>query len=199
MLGKPALRLSPYGESAPEEEPPPEERDLEQERMALLEQQDEPGLTDRSRQRLRADLLALEDALYRQYALEFFRPHPYRHRVQQEGVEVFADEELGYWRFWSREEACDGEFSGGVLSLEGELGPRLLRAILRMAFELLDARVVRHGKQSFGRKGYLKHTGYSPPSSEEFKPARAKRRRKHRKARSENAKAGKTSTLTPEP
>ncbi|GIW38271.1 MAG: ABC transporter ATP-binding protein [Meiothermus sp.] len=166
MLGKPALRLNPYGETPPEAEPPPEERDLEQEHTALLEQLDEPGLTERSRQRLRADLLALEDALYRQYALEFFRPYPYRYRVQREGLEVFADEELGFWRFWSREEACGGEFSGGVLSLEGKPSPRLLRAVLQVAFELLSARVVRYGKQSFGRKGYLKQ--FMPDSKRQF-------------------------------
>lgn len=155
MLGKPALRLNPYGETPPEAEPSSEARDLEQEHTALLEQLDEPDLTERSRQRLRADLLALEDALYRQYALEFFRPYPYHYRVQQEGLEVFADQELGFWRFWSREEACSGELSGGVLNLEGRASPRMIRAILRVAFELLGALVVRYGKQSFGRKGYL--------------------------------------------
>lgn len=196
MLGKPALRLSPYGESAPEEEPPPEERDLEQERMTLLAQLDEPGLTERSRQRLRADLLALEEALYRQYALAFFRPHPYRHRLQQEGLEVFADEELGFCRFWSREEVCCGEFSGGVLRLEGRASPRMLRAILRVAFELLDALVVRYGKQSFGRKGYLKQfAGYSPVSSNLLKLARAQRRPKRKRSR----QSRKISTQTPEP
>lgn len=196
MLGKPAQRLNPYGETPTEREPPPEEHDLEQERVELLERLAEPNLTQRARLRLRADLVALDDALYRKYALEFFRPYPYRYRVQQEGLEVFADEELGSWRFWSREEGCAGEFSGGVLSLEGKVGPKLLRAILRMAFELLDARVVRHGKQSFGRKGYLKQlTVHNPLSSEEFSPARAKRQRKHRKTHSE----GTTSTLTPEP
>ncbi|WP_318778291.1 ABC-F family ATP-binding cassette domain-containing protein [Meiothermus sp.] len=156
MLGKPALRLNPYGETPLEAEPPPEERDLEQERLALLAQLDEPGLTERSRARLRADLLSLEAALYRQYAQQFFQPHPYRYRVQQEGLEVFADQELSCWHFWSREEAGWGELSNGVLSLEGKVGPRLLRAILRVAFELLGATVVRHGPQSFGRKSYLK-------------------------------------------
>lgn len=196
MLGKPALRLNPYGETPLEAEPSPEERDLEQERMTLLAQLDEPCLTERSRQRLRADLLALEEALYRQYALIFFQPYPYRYRLQQEGLEVFADEELGCWRFWSREEACCGAFSGGVLSLEGRASPRMLRAILRVAFELLDALVVRYGKQSFGRKGYLKQfAGYSPVSSNLLKLARAQRRPKRKRSR----QSRKISTQTPEP
>ncbi|MBL1905017.1 ABC transporter ATP-binding protein, partial [Klebsiella pneumoniae] len=37
MLGKPAIRLNPYGELPPEPQAPAEERDLETERMALLE------------------------------------------------------------------------------------------------------------------------------------------------------------------
>jgi ATP-binding cassette subfamily F protein 3 len=158
------------------EEPPPEERDLEQERIILLAQLDEPNLTERNRQRLRTDLLALEEALYRQYAQDYFRPHPYRYRVRQGGQEVFADEELGLWRFWSREEACMGELSGGVLSLDGA-SPRLLWAILRIAFELAGATVVRSGSQSFGRKSYLKHAGYTPKTTPVLVNPRRKRKK----------------------
>ena len=156
MLGRPALRLNPYGETALEEEPPAETRDLEAERLALLERLYEAHLTDRARLRLRADLLALEEALYRQYAQDFFRPHPYRYRVLQEGLEVFAVEELGFWQFWSRDEVCWGQLAEGVLVLEEEPSPRLLRAVLRVAFELEDAKVVRVGRQSHGRSSYLK-------------------------------------------
>ncbi|GIW30863.1 MAG: ABC transporter ATP-binding protein [Meiothermus sp.] len=166
LLGKPALRLDPYGEVALEEEPPDEAQDLEALRMALLERLYEPHQTDRARLRLRADLLALEEALYRQYAHEFFRPHPYRYRVRQEGLEVFAEEELGLWQFWSREETCWGQLAGGVLLLEEEPSPRLLRAVLRVAFELEGAQVVRVGRQSYGRSSYLKQFAGAAPASD---------------------------------
>ena len=156
MLGKPAVRLNPYGEMALEEEPPIEEQDLEQARMALMERLYEPGLTERTRARLRADLLALEEILFQQYARDYFRPYPYRHRARQEGLEVFAEEELGLWQFWSREEVCWGQLSQGVLLLEDLPSPRLLRAVLRIAFELEDVQVVRVGRRSFSRSGYLK-------------------------------------------
>ena len=166
LLGKPALRLDPYGEVALEEEPSEEAQDLEALRMALLERLYEPHQTDRARLRLRADLLALEEALYRQYAHEFFRPHPYRYRVRQEGLEVFAEEELGLWQFWSREETCWGQLAGGVLVLQDLPSPRLLRAVLRVAFELEGAQVVRVGRQSYGRSSYLKQFAGAAPASD---------------------------------
>jgi ATP-binding cassette subfamily F protein 3 len=182
MLGKPAVRLNPYGEAALEEEEPEEEQDLEQARMALMERLYEPSLTDRARLRLRADLLALEEALYRQYAQAFFRPHPYRHRVRQEGLEVFADEELGFWRFWNGQEECSGQLTGGVLALEDPPSPRLLRAVLRIAFELEDIQVVRVGRRSFGRSGYVKQlAGWGSPIPN--KPSPANRLRPPRRRR----------------
>ncbi|MGK0617786.1 ABC-F family ATP-binding cassette domain-containing protein [Meiothermus cerbereus] len=182
MLGKPAVRLNPYGETAPEEEPPEEEQDLEQARMALIERLYESALTDRARLRLRADLLALEEALYRQYARDYFRPHPYRHRVRQEGLEVFADEELGFWRFWSGQQECSGQLTGGVLVLEDQPSPRLLRAVLRIAFELEDIQVVRVGRRSFGRSGYVKQwAGWGSPIPS--KPSPANRPRPPRRRR----------------
>ncbi len=187
MLSKPAVRLNPYGEMALEEEPPIEERDLEQERQALLERLFEPHLTDRTRSRLRADLLALEEVLYRQYAQAFFRPYPYRHRVRQEGLEVFAEEELGLWQFWSREEVCWGQLSQGVLVLEDPPSPRLLRAVLRVAFELEDVQVVRVGRRSFGRSGYMQRwAGWGSPIASKPSPAKSKLRppRRRRKTAS---------------
>ena len=147
MLGKPAVRLNPYGETTLEEEGSEEEQDLEQAPVALMERLYEPGLSDRARLRLRADLLALEEALYRRYAREYFQPHPYRHRVRQEGLEVFTDQELSLWQFWSREEFCWGQLSQGVLLLEDPPSPRLLRAVLHIAFELEDIQVVRVGRR----------------------------------------------------
>ncbi len=187
LLGKPAMRLNPYGEMALEEEPLIEERDLEQERQALLERLLEPNLTERARLRLRADLLALEEALYRQYAQAFYRPHPYRHRVRQEGLEVFAEDELGLWQFWSREEVCWGQLSQGVLVLEAPPSPRLLRAVLRIAFELEDVQVVRVGRRSFGRNSYLKQlAGWGSPIAGKPSPAKSKLRppRRRRKTAS---------------
>lgn len=176
LLGKPALRLDPYGEVPLEEEPSEEAQDLEALRMALLERLYEPHLTDRARLRLRADLLALEEALYRQYAHEFFRPHPYRYRVRQEGLEVFAEEELGLWQFWSREETCWGQLASGVLVLEDPPSPRLLRAVLRVAFELEGVHVVRVGRQSYGRSSYLKQFAeFGWAASNKPPPASAKR------------------------
>lgn len=184
LLGKPALRLDPYGEVALEEEPSEEAQDLEALRMALLERLYEPHQTDRARLRLRADLLALEEALYRQYAHEFFRPHPYRYRVWQAGLEVFAEEELGLWQFWSREEICWGQLANGVLLLEEEPSPRLLQAVLRIAFELEGVQVVRLGRQSYGRSSYLKRFagfgGAAPASTR--RPSPRKRHKANQRA-----------------
>ncbi|WP_299429977.1 ATP-binding cassette domain-containing protein [uncultured Meiothermus sp.] len=183
MLGKPAVRQSPYGELPQGEEKPVEERDLEDERMALLERLSETEQTDRGRLRLRADLLALEEALQRKYAQDYFQPYPYLHRVCQQGLEVFADVELDLWRFWHLDEAINGEFSGRVLTLEGRASPRFLRAILRIAFELEDVAVVRYGQQGFGRKTYLKQfaTGaVAIPASQARSFGRRSKRRKTR-------------------
>jgi len=155
MLGELAIRLNPYGEMAMEEEAVLQ-RDLEEERLSLRVQMDGLSLTDRGRNRLRADLLAVEDELHRQYAQQYFMPAPYRYRTTQQGLEVFADSELGFWRFWSRVGWLEGEASNGVLHLEGKADPRMLRAILRMMFELQGIQVVRYGKQTFGRSAYFK-------------------------------------------
>ncbi len=163
--------------------------------MVILEHLSEPGLTDRSRLRLRADLLALEDALGRQYAQAYFRPYPYRYRVCQEGLEVFADVELDWWQFWSREEALYGTLAAGVLSLEGQASSRLVRAVVRMAFEFENLAVVHHNGQGFGRKAYLKQLAqHSLPGQPASRPARARRRSKRKRS----SQSRKTSTQIPE-
>lgn len=159
--------------------------------MALLERLYEPHLTDRARLRLRADLLALEEALYRQYAHEFFRPHPYRHRVRQEGLEVFADEELGLWQFWSREETCWGQLANGVLVLQDPPSPRLLRAVLRVAFELEGVQVVRVGRQSYGRSSYLEQFAGFGEAAPDQPPSAGTRRSPPRKRRHASQSAPK--------
>ena len=178
MLGKPAVRLNPYGELPPETEAPAEERDLEDERLELLERLNELGATDRSRARVRADLLAIEDRLDLRYAQEFYLPVPYRYRVRQEGLEVFADYELSYWRFWSSAGELGGELGNGVLHLDGEFDPRILRAALRIAFELEAIQVVRYGKQTFGRNKYLEPFKLAP--GEEAGGIRKRRRRRRK-------------------
>lgn len=155
MLGKPATRLSPYGETPPEAEAPLEQRDLEQERLELLERLSEGELSDRGRTRLRADLLALEDELYRQYAHDYYQPAPYRYRLVQQGLEVFADYEMDSWQFWSRRGSLQGDAWGGILRVSGEADARVLAAVLRIGFELLDLSVIRYGKQTFGRNAYM--------------------------------------------
>ncbi|WP_233498319.1 ABC-F family ATP-binding cassette domain-containing protein [Meiothermus sp. QL-1] len=156
MLGRPALRIDPCGE--PTLEPPPPERDLEEERLALLERLDGP-LSARSLARLRADLLALEEALFLHYAQVYYRPHPYRYRVVQEGLEVFAEEELGLWQFWSREGVVFAEARGPALYLEGQPSPRMLRAIWRMALELIGLGEV----VGAGHPGCAEPAGRRPP------------------------------------
>ena len=178
MLGKPAIRLNPYGELPPEAEAPAEEPDLEDERLALLERLHHLELTDRSRARLRADLLALEDELDSRYAQEFYLPVPYRHRVRQEGLEVFADYELSYWRFWSAAGELEGEMGSGILHLEGKSDPRILRAAVRIAFELEAVWVVRYGKQTFGRNAYINRVGAQRAAPLPSKHARRRRRKK---------------------
>jgi len=194
MLGKPAVRLNPYGELPPETEASAEERDPEDERLALLERLHELGLTDlgtglarrqeplnRRRARLRADLLALEDELDRRYAHEFYLPVPYRYRVRQEGLEVFADYELSYWRFWSSDGELEAELGNGILHLEGESDPRIVRAALRIAFELEAVQVVRYGQQTFGRSKYMEQFKPSPTSGEGKVSGKNPRKRRRRK------------------
>lgn len=173
LLGKTAVRLNPYGELPVEAAAPAEKPDLEEERLALWEQLEGLELTERGRARLRADLLALEEALYRDYAERFYLPLAYRHRVRQEGLEVFADSELSHWRFWSAAGELLGELSGGILHLEGQAEPRMVRAVLRLAFELEGAQVVRYGQRAFGRKAYLRRLEPAPAPNP--KPRRHRR------------------------
>lgn len=180
MLGKPAVRLNPYSELPPEPQAAAEERDLEAERLALLERLQELELSDRNRARLRADLLAVEDEIYRRYAVEFYLPFPYRYRVRQEGLEVFADRELSAWRFWSAAGELGGESNGGVLHLEGESDSRVLRAALQIAFELEGFQVVRYGKGTFGRNAYLNSIEEQHPVP---LPAPEPKRRRRKKAK----------------
>ncbi|MBF6594338.1 MAG: ABC-F family ATP-binding cassette domain-containing protein [Thermaceae bacterium] len=182
MLGKPAVRLNPYGELPPETEASAEERNLEDERLALLERLHEVRLTDRSRARLRADLLAVEDELDRRYAHEFYLPVPYRYRVRQGGLEVFADYELSYWRFWSSAGGLEGEYSNKILHLEGHADSRVLQAALRVAFELEGVQVVRYGKQTFGRDKYLEEFKPSAWVDERRPPGKRRRRKPKRPA-----------------
>lgn len=79
---------------------------------------------------------------------------------------MFAEEELGLWQFWSREETCWGQLASGVLVLQDLPSPRLLRAVLRVAFELEGAQVVRVGRQSYGRSSYLKQFAGAAPASD---------------------------------
>ncbi|WP_018465803.1 ABC-F family ATP-binding cassette domain-containing protein [Calidithermus timidus] len=151
MLGKPALRQNPYGELPPEPEAPSEERDLEAERLALRERLDQPGLSERERARLRADLLALEEELWQRLAAEFYQPHPYRHAVVEGGLPVFADVEMGLWHFWSSEGSLIGERLGGAVLLAGEASRRMLQGALRILFELEDVGLVAHQGKAYER------------------------------------------------
>jgi ATP-binding cassette subfamily F protein 3 len=151
MLGKPALRQNPYGEPPDEPEAMPEERDLEEECLALRERLEQPGLSERERARLRADLLALEGELYERYAIEFYRPHPYRHAIVEEGLPVFADVELDCWQFWSAEGWLSGERRGGAVLLSGEAPRRTLQGALRILFELEDVGLVSYRGTSYER------------------------------------------------
>jgi ATP-binding cassette subfamily F protein 3 len=151
MLGKPALRQNPYGEPPDEPEAMPEERDLEEECLALRERLEQPGLSERERARLRADLLALEGELYERYAIEFYRPHPYRHAIVEEGLPVFADVELDCWQFWSAEGWLSGERRGGAVLLSGEAPRRTLQGALRILFELEDVGLVTYRGTSYER------------------------------------------------
>ncbi len=154
LLGRPALRLDPFGQEALPTEPPPQTRDLEAERLALLGALEEPSLSPRARQRLRADLLAVEEALWVAYAQAYYRPQPYRYRAVAAGLEVFADEELGCWRFWSRAGGVEGEFREGTLYLEADPGP-LLQVVLQIAFERMEARQVCWSQGRISREEYF--------------------------------------------
>ncbi|WP_027881666.1 hypothetical protein [Meiothermus rufus] len=82
------------------------------------------------------------------------RPQPYRYRAGVAGLEVFADEELGCWRFWSRVSELEGAFREGILYLEANPGP-LLQAVLQIAFERLEARQVCWGQGRVSREDYF--------------------------------------------
>ncbi|WP_027893282.1 ABC-F family ATP-binding cassette domain-containing protein [Calidithermus chliarophilus] len=177
MLGKPALRQNPYGELPYEPEAPAQDRDLEAERLALRERLDHPGLSERERARLRADLQALEDELHQRYAAEFYQPHPYRHAVMQGGVPVFADVELDLWHFWSREGSLTGERAGGAVLLAGEAPRRTLQGALRILFELEDAGLVTHQGKTYERSAYERP--FTRPSA----PTPRRHRQRRRKPR----------------
>ncbi|WP_254431567.1 ATP-binding cassette domain-containing protein, partial [Meiothermus sp. PNK-Is4] len=156
MLGKPALRQNPYGELPCEPEVPSEERDLEAERLALRERLDQPGLSERERFRLRADLLALEEELFQRYAEQFYLPPRYTHRVVHGGVEVYADVELDSYRFWSRQGSLSGERVGATVLLSGQASGATVAGALQILFELEGVRVVLHGEQVYGLSAYEK-------------------------------------------
>lgn len=177
MLGKPALRQNPYGELPYEPEALPAERDLEVERLALRERLDHPGLSERERARLRADLLALEDELWQRYAAEFYQPHPYRHAVVEKGLPVFADVEMGLWHFWSSEGSLTGERAGGAVLLVGEAPRRTLQGALRILFELEDIGLVTHQGKTYERSAYERP--FTRPSA----PTPRRHRQRRRKPR----------------
>jgi ATP-binding cassette subfamily F protein 3 len=168
MLGKPAVRLNPFGDAAVEEEKPAEERDLEAERLLLLDRLNTPGSTEREYGRIRSDLLSVEDLLYRRYADEFYRPFAYRYRIKHQGLEIYADEEAGFWRLWTGQPtsirlagkgsavSLTAEQHGKSFALEGRPTKQVLRGVLRILFELADAQVVRLGKSVYGRSQFLK-------------------------------------------
>ncbi|MDX2005736.1 MAG: ATP-binding cassette domain-containing protein [Meiothermus sp.] len=183
MLGRPATRLNPYGEFTPEPERPPEQRDLEDERIALLQRLEDSELSERGQIRLRADLLATEEALYRQYAAQFYRPFSYRFKVRQAGLEVFADHEADLWQFWTPGgQFLEAEQQGRVFGLSGRPGKRFLRAMLRILFEFADAQVVRLGEQTFGRAGYLQQLGLPKEPVGEAKASPKSRRKRGKRA-----------------
>jgi ATPase subunit of ABC transporter with duplicated ATPase domains len=179
MLGRPAQRRNPYGEQPYEPEALPEERDLEAERLALRERLDQPGLSERERARLRADLLALEDELYQRYAAEFYRPHPYRHAIVERGLPVFADVELDSWYFWSAEGSLSGERLGGAVLLAGEAPRRTLQGALRILFELEDTGLVTYRGKTYERSAYEQPFIRPHPSA----PTQHRRKRRRRKPR----------------
>jgi len=135
LLGRPALRLDPLGQEVLLPEPLAE--DPEAAYQALLERLEEPLLTRREEARLRAELRALEARLYPLWAKAHYLPPRHRWRSVEAGVEVFADEELTLWRFWTLEDHVVAELREGVLELEGPVPLLLLMAIQRMAREIL--------------------------------------------------------------
>ncbi|HEU4740893.1 MAG TPA: ATP-binding cassette domain-containing protein [Meiothermus sp.] len=156
MLGKEAVRLDPFGEMPKEPQVLPQERDLEEERLALRERLDDPRLTERERSRVRADLLALEDELFPQYAEQFYLPPRYTHRVFRQGLEVYADVELGLYRFWSREGALSGERAGGAVLLSGQAPEATVKGALQILFELEDVGLVTYENQVYEFSAYEK-------------------------------------------
>ena len=156
LLGEEAVRLDPLGELLKEPEVRPEERDLEEERLALRERLDDPRQSQRERARVRADLLSIEQELFPQYAQAFYLPPRYTHRVVWRGLEVYADVELGFYRFWSREGSLVGERAGGAVLLSGQAPRATLQGALQILFELEDVGLVVHGDQVYGFSAYEK-------------------------------------------
>lgn len=172
MLGKVAVRLDPFGELPKEPEVLPQEPDLEEERLALRERLDDPRLSERERARVRADLLALEGELFQQYAAAFYLPPRYTHRVFRQGLEVYADVELGFYRFWSREGSLSGERAGGAVLLSGQAPEATLRGAVQILFELEDVGLVTYGDQVY------EFSAYEKPFIRPLKTPKPKRRRK---------------------
>lgn len=181
MLGRPANRLNPYGEYAPETEKPVEERDLEEERLTLLARLEDSELSERGLIRLRSDLLAVEEEIHRQYAVHYYRPFGYAYRVRQGGLEVFADHGSGHWQFWAAGgNMLEAEQQGKIFSLEGQAAKVFLKAVLRILFEYADAQVVRLGSQTFGRANYMAQLGL-PKKVDELRATPKPRQRKKKK------------------
>lgn len=187
MLGKPAVRLNPYGELPPEEVQPTISLDLEEQRMALLEQLGLAELSERGRVRLKADLLFLEGQLQQSYAHRFYRPHPYRHRVVYKGLEVFSDTEAGHWQFWSRSDFLEAEQNGNLFELRGQAKQRFLQGVLQTLFELEGAQVIQLGKQTWGRIGYFKQRLDLDKNPQDLRPELSKHQSKRFRPRAPTA------------
>lgn len=182
MLGRGAVRLDPLGELPQELLTPPQERDLEEERLVLFERLEDPRLTERERARVRAELVALEEELFQKYAREFYLPPRYTHRVVCRGVEVYADVELDFYRFWSREGSLSGERVGGAVRLWGQASEATLAGALQILFELEDVGLVVYEGRVFAFSAYDKRFVRTLPKT--------KRRRRHRGAWAKAVRTG---------
>lgn len=152
MLGEAAQRLNPFGQEEESSLSPEPTTDPEELRMELRKRLENPQLTDRERNRVRASLFSLEEALGIWYAQEHFCPAPYRHRSTTNGVEVFADHEGELWQFWSRGTVVYGELQENLLRLEHKPPKALLKGVLHIAFELLDCKQVHCGNSEWHRR-----------------------------------------------
>ncbi len=121
MLGKEAIRLSPLGDLEEKVSEPETAVDPENRRMELLCFLDGPGLSNRERARLRAEILAFEEELYQRYAEEFYLPPRYTHHVREHGADVYCERELSFYRFWSGTESIEFERTGDSAAALSEI------------------------------------------------------------------------------